>query len=134
MKRRTHTIDIHIGLQLRKRRLMLGLSQEELAKKLGLSFQQIQKYEKATNRISAARLYEIAQILRTEITYFYEGFDENMQLNEENISLETYALSLKNKEKPSQRDIIISLIALPPSTKRDQIFTLVKDVLQTHLY
>lgn len=66
-------IDIHIGNRLRMRRMLLGMSQEMLGEALGLTFQQIQKYEKGLNRIGAGRLYRIAQVLGVGIEYFYDG-------------------------------------------------------------
>lgn len=68
-------IDKHVGEQLRFRRSILGISQHTLAKKLDLTFQQVQKYERGINRISAGRLYNLAQILDVPVTYFYEGYD-----------------------------------------------------------
>lgn len=66
-------MDIHVGNRLRVRRIQLGLTQEKLAGLLGLTFQQVQKYEHGTNRVSASRLYEIAIVLKVPITYFYEN-------------------------------------------------------------
>ena len=67
------SIDLHLGARLRRRRRLMGLSQEQLAEKLGIRFQQIQKYECAANRMSAARLWELAQALEVPVSYFYEG-------------------------------------------------------------
>ncbi len=66
-------IDAFVGSRVRLRRMTLGISQEQLGAALGLTFQQIQKYEKGQNRVGAGRLYRIAQILSTPIEYFYEG-------------------------------------------------------------
>lgn len=66
-------IDQHVGTRLRMRRLMLDMSQSDLAQGVGLTFQQIQKYEKGTNRISSSRLQEFSNILKTEISFFFEG-------------------------------------------------------------
>ncbi len=66
-------VDAHVGRRLRQRRIALGISQEQLGSELGLTFQQIQKYEKGQNRISAGRLYKIAQILSVSVEHFYEG-------------------------------------------------------------
>jgi transcriptional regulator with XRE-family HTH domain len=65
-------LDRHVGKRLRVRRALLGMSQEKLADAIGLTFQQIQKYERGTNRISASRLYQFSQILGVPVTYFYE--------------------------------------------------------------
>lgn len=68
-----HPVDTHVGAKVKSRRLMLGLSQEELAKSIGLTFQQVQKYERGTNRISVSRLIDIARALKTPLEYFTDG-------------------------------------------------------------
>jgi transcriptional regulator with XRE-family HTH domain len=65
--------DKHVGARVRMRRLMLGMSQTELGEAVGLSFQQIQKYEKGTNRIGAGRLQQLAHVLHVPIHFFFEG-------------------------------------------------------------
>ncbi len=71
-----HPVDRHVGLRIRMRRKEIGVTQEGLADALGLTFQQVQKYERAANRVSASKLWEIAQALRTNVAYFYEGLTE----------------------------------------------------------
>jgi transcriptional regulator with XRE-family HTH domain len=71
-----HKTDVHIGRRLRERRMALGMSQAELAEGLGISFQQVQKYESGANRISGSRLWDIASILQTPVSYFFEGLEE----------------------------------------------------------
>ncbi len=66
-------IDIYVGGRVRMRRMLVGMSQEKLGESLGLTFQQVQKYEKGANRIGASRLYQIARILAVPIEFFYEG-------------------------------------------------------------
>ena len=68
-------VDIHVGTRIRRRRVLLGLSQEKLAQAIGLTFQQLQKYERGHNRISASRLYELAQLFDVPASYFYEGME-----------------------------------------------------------
>jgi len=65
-------IDCHVGTRVRMRRMMLGLSQEKLGEALGLTFQQVQKYEKGTNRIGASRLQQIAYVLQVPVAFFFE--------------------------------------------------------------
>ena len=72
-KNEVHPTEIHVGNRVRMRRLMLGLSQTQLGEALGISFQQLQKYEKGTNRISASRLQGISQILQVPVEFFFEG-------------------------------------------------------------
>jgi transcriptional regulator with XRE-family HTH domain len=66
-------VDLHVGARIRLRRRMQGVSQEKLADALGLTFQQVQKYERGANRVSASKLYEIASALRAPISYFFDG-------------------------------------------------------------
>lgn len=70
-------IDLHVGKRMHLRRTMLGMSQERLAYELGVTFQQVQKYEKGLNRIGASRLWDIAQVLGVGVEFFYEDLDEN---------------------------------------------------------
>lgn len=69
-------VDVHVGRRVRLRRRELGVSQGWLADRLGLTFQQVQKYERGSNRISASKLYQIASVLEAPITYFFEGLDD----------------------------------------------------------
>lgn len=69
-------IDVHVGERLRTRRTLLGLSQTAVADAIGLTFQQLQKYEKGTNRISASRLYDLSQFLGVDIDYFFDEMDQ----------------------------------------------------------
>ena len=69
-----HPVDAHVGQRLRQRRVAIGLTQDKLAKAVGITFQQVQKYERGTNRIVASRLYELAQVLRVSVEYFFDGF------------------------------------------------------------
>lgn len=69
-------IDLHLGKRLRRRRRLLGLTQQQLALAVGIRFQQIQKYECGANRISAARLFQLAKALETPINYFYDGLSD----------------------------------------------------------
>jgi transcriptional regulator with XRE-family HTH domain len=72
-KKAPNPIDKHVGSRVRMRRMMLGMSQEKLGDALGLTFQQVQKYEKGTNRIGASRLQQIAHILQVPVSFFFEG-------------------------------------------------------------
>ena len=77
-KKQANPIDAQVGNRLRLRRMMIGMSQERLGELLGLTFQQVQKYEKGVNRIGAGRLFEIARILGVPIFYFYESVSEQL--------------------------------------------------------
>jgi transcriptional regulator with XRE-family HTH domain len=72
-KKTPNPIDKHVGSRVRMRRMMVGMSQEKLGDALGLTFQQVQKYEKGTNRIGASRLQQISHILQVPVAFFFEG-------------------------------------------------------------
>ena len=74
-EKRPHPIDVHVGGRVRLRRTMVGMSQDKLADSLGLTFQQIQKYEKGVNRIGASRVFEISRILGVPIQFFFDDYD-----------------------------------------------------------
>ncbi|WP_371157389.1 helix-turn-helix domain-containing protein [Jannaschia sp. 2305UL9-9] len=69
----THPVDIHVGKRIRHRRWLVQMTQKDLADRVGIKFQQIQKYETAANRVSASRLWEIAQALEVPVGFFFEG-------------------------------------------------------------
>ena len=73
---RTQDIDRHVGARIRERRIMLGLTQQQLADLIGVTYQQAHKYERGINRVSAGRLFEIAQVLSVPVSYFFDGLDE----------------------------------------------------------
>jgi transcriptional regulator with XRE-family HTH domain len=70
-----HPIDVHVGRRVRHRRWMVGMTQQQLGDKVGIKFQQIQKYETGMNRVSASRLWDIAEALETSISFFFEGLE-----------------------------------------------------------
>jgi transcriptional regulator with XRE-family HTH domain len=73
---RASAADRHVGARIRERRIMLGLSQQQLAQMIGVTYQQAHKYERGLNRISAGRLYEIAQVLSVAVSWFFEGLND----------------------------------------------------------
>jgi len=75
-----HPVDVHVGKRIRHRRWMLGMTQQQLAEKVGIKFQQIQKYETGMNRVSASRLWDIADTLDVAISFFFEGLTEGDQV------------------------------------------------------
>lgn len=73
-KGRANPIDEYVGMQLRQRRALLGMSQERLAEQVGITFQQIQKYENGANRVSASRLYEFSKVLEIPVSFFFDNY------------------------------------------------------------
>lgn len=74
-----HAVDVHVGKRIRHRRWTLGTTQQQLADKVGIKFQQIQKYETGANRVSASRLWDIAGALGVPVSFFFEGMDNQVQ-------------------------------------------------------
>ena len=100
LKKQANLIDAHVGQRVRLRRVLVGMSQERLGELLGLTFQQVQKYEKGLNRIGAGRLYEIAGILGVPIGFFYDGIEEDGLLGA--------ASPIGSDESPNVMDFISS--------------------------
>jgi transcriptional regulator with XRE-family HTH domain len=78
-------VDTHVGSRVRMRRKMLAVSQEKLGDALGLTFQQVQKYEKGTNRIGASRLQQISQILKVPVEFFFEGAPDALSMSKSDV-------------------------------------------------
>nr|WP_111298060.1 helix-turn-helix transcriptional regulator [Paracoccus saliphilus] len=71
-----HSVDVHVGKRIRHRRWMIGMTQQQLADKVGIKFQQIQKYETGMNRVSASRLWDIARAVDVPVSFFFEGLHD----------------------------------------------------------
>jgi len=111
----TNDIDLYVGRRLRRRRRLLGLTQQKLAEKVGIRFQQIQKYECGANRVSAARLFELSQALSVPIQYFYEGLSEaGNAFSEPNPEL----LAPDVLSRKETMDLIRAYYALGPGPRR----------------
>ena len=78
-------VDVHVGNRIRLRRTLLGMSQERLASLLGLTFQQVQKYERGLNRISSSRLYDISNVLKVDVGYFFAGYNDASTQTDDNL-------------------------------------------------
>ena len=108
----SNPIDIHVGNRLRLRRTLLGLSQEKLGNEVGLTFQQIQKYERGANRIGASRLYQFSQLLDVPVSYFFEDMPSEIRSHEGQMS---WGLSDQTPEElapdPSARRETLELVS-----------------------
>lgn len=111
-------VDNQVGRQIRKRRNMLGLTQEQLGDALGISYQQVQKYETAANRVSAGRLFEIAARLDTEISFFFAGLDP---------ALDATPIAHGGKTR-STVELVRSFSGIGDSVVRAAVVGLVKDL------
>lgn len=93
-----HPVDRHVGLRIRMRRKEMGVSQERLADALGITFQQVQKYERGANRVSASKLWEIAAALKTPVAYFYDGLGDQDAASAQREAAQEFMLSAEGAE------------------------------------
>ncbi|MBT8155579.1 helix-turn-helix domain-containing protein [Epibacterium ulvae] len=77
-----HPVDVHVGKRIRHRRWLIGMTQQQLAEKVGIKFQQIQKYETGANRVSASRLWDISDALEVQVSFFFDGLQDDQQTTE----------------------------------------------------
>jgi transcriptional regulator with XRE-family HTH domain len=126
----SHPVDSFVGGRLRARRIMLGLSQEAIGKSIGVTFQQIQKYERGINRMGSSRLYDFGKILTVPISYFFEGYE----IHSGNIS--TYPAGLADEaegfehEKISSRETL-ELVRAYYSIKDEKVRKRFADLLKS---
>jgi transcriptional regulator with XRE-family HTH domain len=111
-----HPVDVHVGKRVRHRRWMVGMTQQQLGDIVGIKFQQIQKYETGMNRISASRLWDIAQALGVSISFFFEWFDEESAAPERTeAATEQRGDLLADKEA---LELVRSYYAIPEAQRR----------------
>ena len=116
-------VDRHVGLRIRMRRKELGISQERLAESIGLTFQQVQKYERAANRVSASKLWEMSRALSTSISYFYEGLGDPIEMAGSNLPREAMQDFLLT---PEGVELAASFPKIPRGRVRRRILDLVR--------
>ena len=123
-------VDRHIAQRLQLRRVMLGMSQSDLAKRCGLSFQQIQKYETAGNRIPAARLFDLSKALDTPVDFFFLGLPGNLPA--ETKSTRSLRVSEQKENDPLSKNASLRLINLywdlPSDSQRDMVMKMLKSL------
>lgn len=110
-----HPVDVHVGKRIRHRRWMVGMTQQQLGDKVGIKFQQIQKYETGMNRVSASRLWDIAAALEVPINFFFEGVDENASGAENSADLKSKGDLLADREA---LELVRSYYAIPEQQRR----------------
>lgn len=118
-------IDTHVGQRLRERRETLGLSQGRLGRHLGLTFSQVQKYEKGSNRIGAGRLFQIAEFLRVPTDYFFDGLTPEKSALAEPAGVETRAFGATAEEI---RVLTAAFAAISDKSTRASVLALVKSL------
>lgn len=112
-----HPVDVHVGKRVRHRRWMVGMTQQQLGEKVGIKFQQIQKYETGMNRISASRLWDIAHALGVPVSFFFEGLEDDAQASDYATEAEGQARGdlLADKEA---LELVRSYYAIPEEQRR----------------
>ena len=130
-QRSPEAVDVHVGSQINMRRRILGISQTELGNCIGVSFQQVQKYEKGKNRVSSGRLQQIADLLKVEVPFFFEGLDgpesppvvdeiTNLCRTPGGLALATAFQRVKNKKvRKSITQLVSSLADTPEAARED---------------
>lgn len=116
----SHAIDLHVGSRLRLRRTLLGISQEGLSRTVGLTFQQIQKYERGANRISASRLHQLGEALDVPVSFFFDGLADDQPAR---AAVSDDADPLARRET---RELIQTFYRIPNPVVRRRLFELVK--------
>ncbi len=108
-----HPVDVHVGKRVRHRRWLIGMTQQQLAEKVGIKFQQIQKYETGANRVSASRLWDIADTLEVPVSFFFEGLEEEHKESAGNSMLPADLMGDKEA-----LDLVRSYYAIPENQRR----------------
>lgn len=128
-------VDVHVGNRLRVRRTLLGISQEKLAGAIGLTFQQVQKYERGLNRISAGRLYQFSKILDIPVAYFYENINQNQAPGlsdgeQQGFNSETAAASEDVMSKKETVDLLRAYYSIDDENARKDILRFIRSMAQ----
>jgi transcriptional regulator with XRE-family HTH domain len=139
MPDKPNPIDVHVGRRLRLRRTLLGMSQERLGQLLGLTFQQIQKYERGVNRIGSSRLYELGQILDVPISFFFDDMAQDDRapdllapgLAEDPADFAFNARDLQ-LEKRETLELVRAYNRIPDPAVRKRLFELTKALANLH--
>jgi len=128
-----HPIDIYAGARLRMQRQLIGMSQQQMAKSIGLTFQQIQKYEGGTNRLSASCLYQIAQVLKVPVSYFFDELtDPNPKPQKIIAEQASYDLAQKNDDQILRRretlELVRSYYRIDSRKQRHKVYALIRSM------
>lgn len=128
-----HHVDVHVGQRIRRRRWMVGMTQQQLGESVGIKFQQIQKYETGMNRVSASRLYEISKALEVPVAFFFDALDEPAG---ENDGIDQMAIEVVDKSEAPAADLFTDKEALElvrcyfrlPEEPRRRLFELTRSL------
>lgn len=128
-----HPVDIHVGQRLRLRRTIMGMSQEALGNAIGVTFQQIQKYERGTNRMGSSRLFDFARILNVPVSYFFEEYKEPASGQTQTGGLSEPEIPAFDHEQISSRETMEMMRAyykIESAQARKRVFELIKTLAE----
>ncbi len=127
-----HIVDVLVGKKLKARRVIIGVSQEELGRAVGITFQQIQKYEKGQNRMSASRLFELSKALGVNVSYFYESLYNEMPATQYVTNLaesqDSFMLDVMDHDSKDIAALVKSFISIEDIVVKKKILALVKSL------
>lgn len=132
-KKSPNEIDFEIGRRIKVRRNALGLNQQQLAGQIGVSYQQVQKYENGTDRVGAARLFQIAQALNVPIDFFYGGLNDTESETSEGRSLEDFQIQ-RALEDAKGRELLLIFGHLKMQSLRTSLLDIAKSLAETDRY
>lgn len=124
----TNYFDKHVGRKIKLKRSSLGITQGELGDMLGVTFQQIQKYEKGDNRVGAGKLYEISTILNVPVSYFFDGLENNKLNLKDNEEGSSYDTTLSNVPEKEVSTLLKFFIKIKDKKIRDSVTELAKSL------
>lgn len=127
-----HPVDVHVGARVKFRRMIMGLSQQTLGEQLGLTFQQVQKYEKGANRISASRMYEIAKLLQAPIQFFYDEFGDEEGVGASPGMAESGEDFMDLVSSPEGVQLCRYFAAITDPDVKRRVLDLVRSIAETH--
>ncbi|USG61213.1 helix-turn-helix transcriptional regulator [Sneathiella marina] len=123
-----HPVDAHVGSRVRLRRTLLGLSQQKLGRDLGLTFQQIQKYERGTNRIGASRLYELSEILDVPLSFFFDEMPRDSLSTSGGLADPEKAFEHQYMSKRETLELVRAYYKITDLEVRKRIFEVIKSI------
>lgn len=129
-KGRASSIDEYVGGRLRQRRTLLGFSQEKLAEAVGITFQQIQKYENGANRVSAGRLYEFSKVLQVPVSFFFDSMEDNQATGMAESKQEGFESQEDLIQKKETIDLIRTYYQIKNEDQRKDLLKMIKTMVK----
>ncbi|WP_373088030.1 helix-turn-helix domain-containing protein [Sneathiella sp.] len=123
-----HPVDVHVGSRVRMRRTLLGLSQQKLGDKLGLTFQQVQKYERGANRIGASRLFDISKFLDVAPSFFFEGMPSEVSKSSAGFAEPGESFEHQHLDKRETLELLRAYYKITNLDVRKRVFEVIKSI------